>query len=78
MSPQNVLAFVKAHPFRPFRIRTASGREYVVRHPEMVSVGETEVVVFTYTRNDPDGSNKRETIFLERIESIAHLKPTVV
>jgi hypothetical protein len=78
MSPRQVLDFVKAQPFRPFRIRTANGREYAVRHPEMVCVGETDVVVSTYTRNGPDVHDRRETIPLERIESIAHLKPTVV
>ena len=78
MSPQNVLAFVKAQPFRPFHIRMASGRELQVRHPEMVRVGKTEVVVFTYTRNDPDVHDKWETVSLERIESIGHLNPTVV
>ncbi len=78
MSPANVLAFVKAYPFRPFRIRTASGREYAVRHPEMVFVGEANVTVFTYTRNEPDAHEKRETIALDRIESISHMKPTVV
>jgi hypothetical protein len=78
MSPQNVLAFVKAQPFRPFRIRMASGREFAVRHPEMIYVGETDVVVFTYTRGDTDVHDRWEAVSLDRIESIAFLKPTVV
>ncbi len=78
MSPRDVLAFVKAYPFRPFRIRTASGREYPVRHPEMVHVGETDVEIFLYTRNEPDALDKRVTVPLDRIESIGHSKPTVV
>jgi hypothetical protein len=78
MSPQNVLAFVKAQPFRPFRIRLASGREFTVRHPEMIYVGQTDIVVFTYTRNDTDNHEKWEAVSLERIESIGFLKPTVV
>ena len=78
MSPRDVLAFVQAKPFRAFRIRTASGREVAVRHPEMINVKETEVVVYIYNRNDPEGFEKKETISLERIESILPLKSTVV
>jgi len=78
MSPADVLSFVKAQPFRPFRIETARGRSFEVRHPEMVYVGKTDVVVFTYTRNDADAHDKWETVLLEQIESIAHLKRTVV
>jgi hypothetical protein len=78
MAPADVLSFVKAQPFRPFRIETARGRSFEVRHPEMVLVRKTDVVVFTYTRNEPDAHDKWESVSLEQIESIAHLKRTVV
>ena len=34
LTPQTVLGFVKAEPFRSFRIHLASGRTFDVRHPE--------------------------------------------
>ncbi len=77
MSPQDLLAFVKAQPFRPFQIRLANGRTFVVRHPEMISVGKNDAVVSTYTRNDPDAQQKPETISLLMIESMGFLKSTV-
>jgi hypothetical protein len=43
----------------------------------MVSVDETEVVVFIYTRKGPDAHEKRVTIPLDRIESIGYDKSTV-
>lgn len=31
--------YVEAEPFRPFRIRMASGQAFDIRHPEMILVG---------------------------------------
>jgi hypothetical protein len=35
--------YVAADPFRPFRIRMASGQLFDIRHPEMILVGRTSV-----------------------------------
>jgi hypothetical protein len=35
---QRVLDYVRAEPFRPFRIHMASGRTFDIRHPEFDSV----------------------------------------
>ena len=38
----------RAQPFRPFMLRVADGREYEVRHPELMAIsprGRTVVVV---------------------------------
>ena len=48
MTPQNVLSYVKAEPFRPFRIHMASGWTFDVRHPEMVRVGRSNLLVFSF------------------------------
>ena len=47
MAPQEVLNYLKAEPFRPFRIRMASGRSYEIRHPEMIHVGRNTVIIYT-------------------------------
>ena len=46
MGPQDLLFWQKATPFRPFRIHMNSGRNYDIRHPEMVRVGIDSVIVF--------------------------------
>jgi hypothetical protein len=39
--------YVAAEPFRPFRIKMASGQVYEIRHPEMILVGRTSVRVYS-------------------------------
>jgi hypothetical protein len=38
--------YVQAEPFRPFRIKMASGESYEIRHPEMILVGRSTVRVY--------------------------------
>ena len=47
MTPGEVLGHVTAEPFRPFRIHTASGRIFEVRHPEVVRVGRTTLTLLS-------------------------------
>jgi hypothetical protein len=77
MSTQDVLNYVKAQPFRPFRIKVASGRDFDVRHPEMVRVGRNSLVVFSFLSDDPDVFDKWETASLVLVESISHLEGAV-
>jgi len=39
--------YIAAEPFRPFRIKMASGQIYEIRHPEMILVGRSAVRVYT-------------------------------
>ena len=55
MRPDDLLAMVKATPFKPFRIRMNGGRTFDIRHPEMVRVGRSSAYIFIYTPNaDPE------------------------
>jgi hypothetical protein len=74
MSSEDVLGYVIARPFRPFRIHMASGRDFEVRHPEMVRVGRTSLVVFSFLSDDPDVYDNWETASLVVVESISHLE----
>ena len=38
---------VKEQPFRPFRLNMASGKTFEIRHPEMIKVSKTFLVVFS-------------------------------
>jgi len=46
MITQKIIENVTAEPFRPFRIKMASGQTFEIRHPEMILVGRTSVRVY--------------------------------
>ena len=48
MRPEDLLEWVRAKPFRPFRIVLNSGRPYEIRHPEMLRVGRTSMHVYSF------------------------------
>ena len=52
MTNRQVLEYVSAEPFRPFRIKMASSQTFEIRHPEMILVGRTSVRVYTATGDD--------------------------
>ena len=71
-----VLSYVKAQPFQPFRLQMASGQVFEIRHPEMVKVGKSYVLVFSFIVGKPDLIEKWESVSLMLIESISHLDQT--
>jgi len=77
MDPQEILAYVQAQPFRPFRILMNSGRTYDIRHPEMIRVARDCVILFTFVSDNPDVVDRWETISLLLMESISHLDAPV-
>lgn len=38
LTPDQVLGEIRKQSFRPFRVRTGSGAEYPVDHPEQISI----------------------------------------
>ena len=48
-----IAEYLGAQPFRPFRIRMASGQSFEIRHPEMIMVGLTLARVY---ESDDDSS----------------------
>ncbi len=71
MTPRELLNYVQANPFRPFRIRMNSGRTFDIRHPEMVRVGRRELLLFTLASDSPDVYDRWESQSLRLIDSIA-------
>ncbi|HJT33764.1 MAG TPA: hypothetical protein VJ783_17085 [Pirellulales bacterium] len=63
--------YVLAEPFRPFRIRMASGQTFEIRHPETILVGRNTARVYTTA-----ASNGHETwhdvslLLMESLEPI--------
>lgn len=77
MTPQSVLGYVKAEPFRPFRLHVASGRTFDVRHPEMIKILKSSVLVFKVNGDIADIPDEWESISLMLTESISHLETPV-
>jgi hypothetical protein len=77
LSSQEVMRYVKAEPFRPFRIHMASGRTFDIRHPEMVRVGKASLVIFTFVSENPEIYDNWDTVGLLLIETISHLDSAV-
>jgi hypothetical protein len=47
MTFRKLVDYVTAEPFRPFRIKMASGQSFDIRHSEMILVGRSSVRVYT-------------------------------
>jgi len=77
MSPQEILAYVRAAPFRPFRIRMNSGRTFDIRHPEMMRITRSALVICSAVSETPYVYDTWESVSLLLIESISHLDAPV-
>jgi hypothetical protein len=77
IAAQDILGYLKAQPFRPFRIHMPSGRSFDVRHPEMVRVGRTHLLLFSLVSDNPDIHDRWEMVGLMLIESISFLDAPV-
>jgi hypothetical protein len=71
MNYKEVMTHVTAEPFRPFRIHTASGRSFEIKHPEVVQVGKTTLTISIPLSDDiPDAEGLWYKLSLMLIESI--------
>lgn len=77
MTPASILTYTKAEPFRPFRIQMASGKTFDVRHPEMVRVGKTNLLVFSFVSDEPEVFDEWQSVSLMLMESISHLESPI-
>jgi hypothetical protein len=77
MTKQTIQGYVKAEPFRPFRLHLVSGRTFDIRHPELIKVLQSTLLVFKAASDSQDLTDEWETVSLMLIESIAHLEAPV-
>lgn len=79
MNYKEVMSHVTAEPFRPFRIHTASGRSFDIKHPEVVQVGKTTLTISVPLSDDiPDAEGLWYKLSLMLIESIEPLDAPVL
>ena len=77
MTYEELFEYVDAEPFRSFRIQMVSGRNFDVRHPEMIRVGANSVVVFQHLEQDELVYENFKMLGLNLIESIEHVDSPV-
>ena len=76
MTNRRILNYVNSEPFQSFRIKTASGEAFDIRHPEMIQVGRTTASVFMWMNEDEEELREREReISILLIESTEPLTP---
>ena len=59
MLAQDILPWVQAVPFVPFRIRMGGGTTYDLRHPELIRLTRTTAYVFSRTGDEDLGQLER-------------------
>jgi hypothetical protein len=69
---RDILGYLRAEPFRPFQIRMTSGRTFDIRHPEMVRVGKSSLIIFSFVSDEPEVYDRWDTVSLLLIESVTH------
>jgi hypothetical protein len=76
MSADDVLSWLRAAPFRPFRLHLASGKTYEIRHPEMLRVGRTALNVYSFVGEPADPFERVEMLSLLLLERLEPLDAT--
>lgn len=78
MRPEDILFWLRAEPFVPFRIVMNSGRVLEVRHPEVIRVMRTSLIYFIPSVDRPEIDDRAEMIglvLIERIEPMQRPSP---
>lgn len=72
MRPDDIRGHLRAQPFRALRIDLSDGSSYEVRHPEMMFVTRTEVVIGLGGGDDelPERSVYCDPVHITRIQPI--------
>lgn len=70
MTFRKVGEYVEAEPFRPFRIKMASGSTFEIRHPEMILVGRTSARIYTSAADDSGGGERWHDVSLPLMETL--------
>ncbi len=74
MRAEDLLTWIRAVPFVPFRIRLNSGHTFDIRHPEMLRVGRSAVHIYSFAGEPADPFERVQMVSLLLIESIEPLE----
>lgn len=71
---RTIVEYVADEPFRPFRIKMASGQSYEVRHPELVMLNRSKLRIYTATGLEPDTEPQWVDLSMLLIEAVEPLE----
>jgi hypothetical protein len=72
MRPEDVLTELRRQPFVPLIIRLSNGREYLIRHPDLVFVGRSTLNIGTTAPDlPPNVFDHYDIVFLLHVAQIA-------
>ena len=69
-----IVDYVSVEPFRPFRIKMASGQSYDVRHPELIMFNRSKLRIYTATGLEADTEPHWHDLSMLLIEAIEPLE----
>ena len=77
MRANEILKHTKKEPFRPFRVFVSDGATYDIRHPEMMMVGRSEVIIGLSKKADEvyDRLAYCDPVHITRIEPLNSARP---
>lgn len=72
MRPDDIRAHLRREPFQPIRVYISDGSKYDVRHPELMMVTRTEVVIALDPGNDkiPEHKIFCDPVHITQIEPV--------
>ena len=74
MRDQSILSYVRAEPFRPFRIVMNSGKSYEVGHPETIAVGR-DVFIYYHRQQPNQPFDRWESVSLLLVQNVEQVGP---
>ena len=75
MTSRKIIEYVSAEPFRPFRIKMASGQSFDIRHPEMILVGRNSVRIFMVGEPNVESGDRWHDVSMMLMETLEPLEP---
>ncbi len=75
MHPDDLLIYVRAHPFVPFRLVVSEGGSYEVRHPDMIMVARRHAIVGLPARDTQGVAETTHMVALIHVVRVEPLEP---
>jgi hypothetical protein len=73
--PQDIKERLREKPFRPFRIIADEGLRYDIRHPDLVLVGQHDVVIGHPGASDPAIYDRLVRVALVHVVALEEVSP---
>jgi hypothetical protein len=73
MRPDDIFSFLRARPFRPFRLVVLERISFDIRHPELVSVGRSTILFPQSPETEGEEKTAVALLHISRIETLPRM-----